>query len=420
MAREPDARVEAVVSFQGVHTVTRSAALAGRMPVVSLAMPCYNEADCIEQNATALVTAFAGVGSGFELVLVDNGSTDDTGTIIDRLIDSGLPVCKVAVEVNRGYSYGIRQGLEACRGAIIGYSCADGQVSARDTLNIYLAMNRPHEYLAKARRRLRKDSWKRKSVSIVYNGLMYVLFGWLGSIDLNASPKFFSRANYHRMKLRSDDWFLDPEIMLKARELGLQVVELNVEGQPRQGGHSNVRRQTIFEFLSNIWSYRWGGEQTRWRATLSQLPVTDDQPAHPSGPHSLDDVRVVRQNRFADDRGFLHKVLLASQHEYGSLAGEVYVTAALPGQSKGHHFHRLMGEWFAVVQGRAQLYTVDPRTGEKRVRELSAQDPCTVYVPAGLAHALHNPGPGEMICVAWAEREHDPEDVAPYAIAIEG
>ena len=99
-------------------------------------------------------------------------------------------------------------------------------------------------------------------------------------------------------------------------------------------------------------------------------------------------------------------------------AGEVYVTSALPGESKGHHYHRRMGEWFSVVQGRGLLLIADPSTGERREVELGADSPRSVYVPAGLAHAIANTGDEALVCVAWAEREHDPADVFPYRLEL--
>jgi dTDP-4-dehydrorhamnose 3,5-epimerase-like enzyme len=258
---------------------------------------------------------------------------------------------------------------------------------------------------------------------------MYVLFGWLGSVDLNGSPKLFSRDAYLRMRLVSDDWFLDPEIMIKAHDMGLQVIELNVVGQLRRGGRSHVRSHTVFEFVKNIVRYRWGEALRAWRATLrSDSPTaaaarasTQPQPidSNASAPGTLADVRELRQPRHVDGRGFLQKVLTASQCGGEPPGGEVYVTAATSGQSKGHHYHLKMGEWFSVIQGRAELYLVDPRTGDTQRRSLSVDAPSVVYVPAGIAHALYNAGPDDMLCVAWAEREHDPTDVMPYRISID-
>jgi glycosyltransferase involved in cell wall biosynthesis len=354
-----------------------------RGPQLSLAIPCYNEEESIGETAPALARAFRDAGIDLELVLVDNGSTDRTGAILDELIQGGLPARKIAVHENRGYSGGIVLGLEACTAPIIGFVHADGQVDPVDVVRVYRLMeNREQRVLAKVRRRFRQDNMKRKVVSIVYNGLMQVVFGWLGAIDLNGSPKLFSRVTFARMRLEAKDWFLDPEIILKAKWLGLRVIEIDVEGRARHGGVSHVRRETIFEFLQNICRYRFGGRLRRWYRKLHQAEAAAP-PAEVSGsvlptPLGLAAVRVVEQRRFEDARGFLHKVLAASQTRRGLPPGEVYVTAARPGEAKGNHYHRHMGEWFAVVTGEGAIELCDPTTGERRRVELGASRPRAV------------------------------------------
>lgn len=391
-------------------------------PELSLVMPCYNEEACLEQTAPALVDAFREEGIRLELVLVDNGSRDRTGAIIDALVARGLPVVKVTVPVNRGYGHGIRRGLEACTAPVIGYLCADGQVAPEDAVRTWRLMEgREERVLAKVRRRFRQDSWKRKIVSIHYNALILGVFGWLGAIDVNGSPKLFSRAQWARMRPSSDDWFLDPEIIIKANALGLRVIEIDVEGYARHGGASNVRRDTILEFLRNIARYRFGGLAAWRRQALAAPPGGMLPPERPTpnprrAESLLDGVRVVPQRRHEDARGFVHKVLTSSQCRGHPPRGEVYVTSARPGEVKGNHLHRRMGEWFAVVQGHGTVELCDPATGARRAIAVSAWEPASVYVPAGVAHAVVNRGDGDLICVAWAEAEHDPADAHPFPV----
>jgi dTDP-4-dehydrorhamnose 3,5-epimerase-like enzyme len=406
-----------------------------KVPDLSLVMPCYNEEECLNATASALAQAFHDEGIDLELVLVNNGSTDRTGRIIDELIADGLPVTKVQIENNVGYGDGILQGLDACRAPLMGYLCADGQVAPADVVRTYQLMEgRAERVMAKVRRRFRQDSWKRKIVSIVYNFMMLGLFGWLGAIDINGSPKIFSRKNFMAMRLRSTDWFLDPEIVLKAKLLGLRTIEIDVEGFARQGGTSNVKRQTILEFLANIFRYRFGSLLREWRRDVpvgqsrrvvepvvpgpkpdSLATSTERRPGTDVGG-LMSSVRIVRQSRHEDSRGFLQKILTASQCDGHPPGGEVYVSAAGPGEVKGNHFHHHMGEWFAVVQGEGSIELCDPGTGERQSIPLSLSHPRTVYVPPGLAHAIVNHGDQVLICVAWAESEHEPTDVHAYTV----
>ncbi len=128
----------------------------------------------------------------------------------------------------------------------------------------------------------------------------------------------------------------------------------------------------------------------------------------------LDAVEVIPTRRRADDRGWLHVTLGASQLPPGVRFGELYVVHSdRPGDRRGDHLHRRMDEWFSVVSGRATLELLDPDTGARRSIPLDAAVPRTVRVPAGLAHCLVNDGPGPMTAVAWATAEHDPTDTFP-------
>lgn len=246
----------------------------GRVPVspeVSLAIPCYNEEDCIAKTIPPLIEEFLQRDIDLELVLVDNGSTDRTGEIIDEFIDDGLPVVKIWLETNTGYSRGVIEGLAQCRAPSIGYMHADGQVAPMDVLRTYRLLDgREERVLVKVRRRFRGDSWQRKFISIVYNFLMKGVFGWLGSMDINGCPKMFSRRNFAAMQCRSRDWFLDPEIVLKANKMGLRIVEIDVEGHFRQGGVSHVRVTAIAEFLKNMWIYRMSSYLRKWSESLDE------------------------------------------------------------------------------------------------------------------------------------------------------
>jgi glycosyltransferase involved in cell wall biosynthesis len=233
-------------------------------PELSLVIPCYNEAESIRNTVTRLVEAFGARRVRLELVLVDNGSTDDTGAIIDKLVAEGMPAVRETVDLNQGYGYGVLCGLQRCRGRLVGILGADGQVDAQDVVRLYdVAARARTPKLVKVRRRFRMDGFTRKIVSIAYNGVANLAYGGLRSIDLNGTPKIFPRAYLAPMALESRDWFLDAEIMIKAKQLGLDVFEMNVLAHMREGGRSNVRVGTCWEFVKNL---------VRWRLRRPSAP----------------------------------------------------------------------------------------------------------------------------------------------------
>lgn len=226
---------------------------------LSLVMPCYNEADVIERTASEMVAAFARSPHRLQLVTVDNGSTDATGDILRQLKERYDNIVVERVEKNEGYGFGVLCGFPLCEASWVGVVVADGQVDPDDVVKLFGDATRlSQRKLVKVRRRFRMDGLKRKIVSIIYNFSTNVLFGGLGSIDINGSPKIIPREYLERMNLQSKDWFLDPEIMIKAKRLGLSVYEKNIFAQLRPGGASNVNSFTCLEFVKNLLRYRFG------------------------------------------------------------------------------------------------------------------------------------------------------------------
>ncbi len=222
------------------------------LPDLSVVVPCFNEEDSLPLSIPPLVDLLAAQGFLFELVLVNNGSADGTGDVIDRFVREGMPVVRVDVAVNRGYGFGILRGLEAARGRLLGYMCADGQVSPADVARVMrAALLSGGDALVKARRVSRGDGLIRWIQSRVFNLLCLLLFRTL-TTDVNGTPKVIGRDTYERMNLQSRDWFIDAETVFKAKTLGLSFIEVPVDFKPRQAGRSWVNVGTTLEFARNM------------------------------------------------------------------------------------------------------------------------------------------------------------------------
>jgi hypothetical protein len=150
----------------------------------------------------------------------------------------------------------LRSGLALATGQYLAVIDGDGQVLVEDLVRIYRLLREQGLDLAKTYRRRRGDGIKRKLFSLVFNGLFHVLFPGLPVRDINAKPKVLTRAAFERMTLQSTDWFIDAEIMLQARSLGLRVGETETEFLGLTGRRSFIRLSAVFEFLRNLFRYR--------------------------------------------------------------------------------------------------------------------------------------------------------------------
>jgi len=239
-------------------------------PHLSMIMPCYNEESLIGYTIPRLMNAFRTAGYQLELIAVDNGSTDQTGQIIKDLEMKNSEVVHLCVESNEGYGNGILNAIPLCTAPWIGIIPADGQVDAEDVVRLYEALVvTDGKALGKVRRRFRMDGFRRKVVSVIYNLFVRILWPRMQSIDINGSPKILPRKALLSMELKSKDWLLDPEIMIKAHRMGLRILELNVFARMRGSGISHVRMRTVWVFIWFLLKFRFSRE---WRKEIGDLP----------------------------------------------------------------------------------------------------------------------------------------------------
>ncbi len=224
---------------------------------LGLAIPFFNEEAVCEPVVRALSAALSAARIPHTLALVNNGSTDGTAAILNRL-SAELPEVRVMhLEVNAGYGGGILSGMRQLDTPVLAWCWGDGQVAPEIAVACYRKLASEGLDIVKARRIERRDGRQRAVVSRVYNGLMRAGFA-AGTDDVNGCPKLLRRAAWEALAPRSRDWFLDPEVLLKARELGLTVGEVDAVMLPRAGGASKVRGDTVVQFVQHLAAWKRG------------------------------------------------------------------------------------------------------------------------------------------------------------------
>ncbi len=222
----------------------------------SLVIPFYNEEECAEEVVYELVICKRTYKLPLTFVLVNNGSKDRTGEIINKLAQKFPEIHAVTVFQNRGYGYGIRQGLKTCTTPYLGFMRGDGQTDPRDVAKVVRTLQEnPQLDICKIVRIKRHDSLKRRVISFIYNLLFSFLF-LLPMKDVNGNPKMFKRDAYKKLKLITDDWFIDAELILKAKLYDLTLKEIPTEYRKRRTGVSSINHLTMLEFLKNLFASR--------------------------------------------------------------------------------------------------------------------------------------------------------------------
>jgi glycosyltransferase involved in cell wall biosynthesis len=195
------------------------------------------------------------------VILVANywsGSADRTPEQAAAFAQDHSHVTVVARPKAGGMGWDLRSGLDVAGGSFLVYLDGDGQVSTHDALEVHRRLRETGADVVKGRREVREDGSVRTLTSLGYNLLFRLLFRTAPLWDVNGQPKGLTRAAYERLDLRTDDWFTDAEIVLKARAAGMEIVEVPVRFRPRRTRGSLVGLGTVWEFLVNMARWRLG------------------------------------------------------------------------------------------------------------------------------------------------------------------
>jgi glycosyltransferase involved in cell wall biosynthesis len=224
-------------------------------PELSLAIPIYNEEDCIEDTVKNLVNEFEKQGIDYEMVLVNHGSVDKTKNILDKLSKDNkkLKVINLAKNLN-GAGGGVMYGLDISKGRYMGFTYADEEVSAEDTYRIYLALKKSGYDFAKGKRLKRKDGLIRIISSIVFNVIVNLIFN-LHSIDVNGYPVFMKREIYPKLKTKETNYLFTLDILRRARRNKYKILEIPVIHRKRIGGISFMKPARIIEMAIKLFKY---------------------------------------------------------------------------------------------------------------------------------------------------------------------
>ena len=213
----------------------------------SLVIPCYNEA----KNIPLLLDRCAQLAhpDEIEVILVDNGSTDDTDAVLLDLLPK-YPGCRsVRVESNQGYGFGILTGLNAAHGEILGWTHADMQTDPLDAMQGLEFFDRSNgDIFVKGRR------FGRPLADVVFTvgmSLFETVLLRRPMWDINAQPTMFSKKFFTEWSSPPDDFSLDLYAYFKARESGCRIKRFPVRFGDRIHGvsHWNVNWPSKWKFI---------------------------------------------------------------------------------------------------------------------------------------------------------------------------
>ena len=201
---------------------------------LSVFFPCYNEAENVEPLARKTVAVLEPLVSDWELILVNDGSRDKTGEVIDRLGAENPRIRPVHHAKNGGYGAALRTGFRTACKEYVFFTDGDGQFDVRE-IETLLARRDEADILCGYRQH-RRDQWIRKVNAACWSWLVKRMLRFRCR-DVDGAFKLFRRDIFDRVEMKSTGAMISAEILARAHHAGFTMIDIPVTHLPRTAGH---------------------------------------------------------------------------------------------------------------------------------------------------------------------------------------
>ena len=218
-----------------------------------MVVPCYNEAGNIKKVVGTILSEVQQLTADFEVIIVNDGSADNTGELADKLTSNDNRVRVIHHEENRGYGGSIKSGYYAAAKELVCLFPGDGQFDIRELSKLLPLMDKVD--IAATYRINRKDPFHRKVNQFLYNAAIAILFG-VRLRDIDCGFKLMKSRIFKIVKLDSVGALIDAEFYFKSRRKGFTYEQIGVHHYPRTAGASTgAKLYVIFHAAYEIVRY---------------------------------------------------------------------------------------------------------------------------------------------------------------------
>ena len=246
---------------------------------VSMVIPMFNEQENIEHAIACAVSALELYGGDYEIILVDDASTDRSPEIARRLAAENPRIRILRHEVNRKLGGSLKTGFAAATKDVVVYMDADLPFDPHVIGPALRALEVTRADVIAGYRLDRTSEGLRRTVySYLYNTLIGLLFGWPHR-DINFSFKLMRREVLEAIELRSEGSLIDAELIVKAKNLGFMIQQFGLDYFPRSRGESTLSSPSVIvKILRELVTL-----YPEMRRPQRRQPVSSAEP-HPANP----------------------------------------------------------------------------------------------------------------------------------------
>lgn len=225
---------------------------------LSVFLPCYNEAGNLPKTAKNVLENLERVAEKYELIIVNDGSKDNTLKVAEELTAKDKNIRIVNHPANRGYGAAFKSGLYAAKYAWISFIDADGQFDFSEIDQFIKIQNETAADLVIGYYRQRQVPFFRKLNSFAWQTVVFLLFG-LRVRDIDCGFKLINKKVVDSIaKLESERGaFISSEFLIKAKKKGYRIVEIPVTHYPRLKGEGTGAKLNViiksFVDLFRLW-----------------------------------------------------------------------------------------------------------------------------------------------------------------------
>ena len=222
---------------------------------VSVVLPAHNEAENIRTTVEDCVAYLKNLDSDYEIIVVNDGSTDDTQNIVEELASTNSKVVLVNHPVNTGYGSALRSGFEKASCEYIFFMDSDGQFDINDLDRLLPLVSAKDVVIGY--REDRADSFIRSLNAWLYGLYIYLTFG-LKVRDIDCAFKVFPKKAYQDIRpIKSGGALYSVEFLIKLKRDGLTLKEVPVRHFPRRfGTQSGANIKVILRMFKESWKLR--------------------------------------------------------------------------------------------------------------------------------------------------------------------
>lgn len=226
------------------------------MESLSVFFPAYNDAPSLPGLLGRTFEVLEKTGRDFEVIVVNDGSYDDTGAVLEKLrMQFGGRMRIVTHAQNRGYGGALRSGFQAASKDLVFYTDGDGQYDPRELPKLLELMG-PDVGLVNGYKMERNDPWHRIWIGHTYNAFARFLFQ-IRIRDVDCDFRLMRRTLLQAIHLTSTSGTICVELVRKMELTGCGVREVGVHHYPRLHGRSQFFRvksllKTFYQ-LTKLW-----------------------------------------------------------------------------------------------------------------------------------------------------------------------